>query len=230
MAAKPAETDVSGTQRIRAICAVAAFALLGLVTWQATDVFTRPAVSEAPISVEQQKLLHVIEPLAGAGNVRLSVRRAGAGSRDFLVMIDTSATAARGLGEDIEAILTKAAGFSAATGDTLTVQEFAFASGANARPDSQDLAQLGIMGLLVFLLSWGAFAPAPSRAVPEITSRKKSRRNAVDDAPRRSRPVAVDLAQTDTSTVSTAAKAAQKNPTETANVIRAWMRNPETDS
>ena len=230
MAAKPAETDASGTQRIRAICAIAAFALLGLATWQATDVFTRPVVSEVPISVEQQKLLHVIEPLAGAGNVRLSVRRAGAGSRDFLVMIDTSATAARGLGEDIESILTKAAGFSTANGDTLTVQEFAFAGGVTARPDAQDLAQLGIMGLLVFLLSWGAFAPAPSRAAPDVTSRRKSKRNELEEAPRRTRPVAVDLSPAETSRVSAAAKAAQKNPSETANVIRAWMRNPETDS
>lgn len=228
MATKPAESDVSGTQRIRAICAIAAFVLLALATWRATDVFTQPVISDAPISVEQQKLLHVIEPLAGAGNVRLSVRRAGAGSRDFLVMVDTSTSAARGLGADIEAILTKAAGFSPKNGDTLTVQEFAFAQGASARPGTQDLAQLGIMGLLIFLLSWGAFAPLPSRAAPEVTSRKKSKRQTSVDAPRRPRPVAVDIGQSEPSRVSAAARTAQNNPEETANVIRAWMQNPET--
>ena len=227
MAAKPAESDVNGMRRARAISAFAAFILLGLGIWRGAEVFTQPAVTTAPMSLEQEKLLHVIEPLAGAGNVRISVHRADAGARNFLVMIDTANSAARDIGKDVEAIFTKAAGFDAAKGDTLTVQEFPFAEGASARPALGDLAQLGIMGLLVFLLSWGAFAPAPSAAAPALVSRKKGRRSEQSEPPSRPRPVPVDLSPSDGSRAAAAAKTARENPTETAKVIRAWMRSPE---
>ena len=232
MAAKTAETEASGLRNVRAIAAFAAFILLGLGIWRASDVFTQPAVGTAAISLEQEKLLHVIEPLTGPGNVRVSVRRSEAGERDFLVMIDTASSGARDLGQQIEAILGKAAGFTAAQGDTLTVQEFPFADGARARPEASELAQLGIMGLLVFLLSWGAFAPASSAPAPEITHRKKPRRGgpaAPEDA-RRPRPVAVDMTPSDGSSAAAAAKTASDNPAETAKIIRAWMRAPESQS
>lgn len=227
MAANAAEIDLPSTRRTRAICAFAAFVLLALGTWRAAEVFTQPAVSDAPISLEQQKLLNVIEPLAGAGNVRINVHRTDAGARDFLVMIDTAGTPARGLGSDIEAVLTKAAGFSAAAGDTLTVQEFPFAEGASARPQPSELGQLGIMALLVFLLSWGAFAPAPSSAAPALVARKKDRKPTTTST-RRPRPVAVDISSPQASRAATAAQTASENPAETAKVIRAWMRAPES--
>ena len=116
MAAKTAETEASGLRNVRAIAAFAAFILLGLGIWRASDVFTQPAVGTAAISLEQEKLLHVIEPLTGPGNVRVSVRRSEAGGRDFLVMIDTASSGARDLGQQIEAILGKAAGFNRRTG------------------------------------------------------------------------------------------------------------------
>ena len=228
MAAKTADTDVTGMRRARAISAFAAFILLGLGIWRASEVFTQPAERSAPISLEQEKLLHVIEPLAGTGNVRLTVHRTDAGARNFLVMIDTANSTARGTGKDVEAIFTKAAGFDAARGDTLTVQEFPFAEGASARPAPTDLAQLGIIGLLVFLLSWAAFAPVPSAGTPALVSRKKERRSAQTASPRRTRPVPVDLSPEEGSRAAAAAKTARENPTETANVIRAWMRSPET--
>ena len=227
MTAKTADTDANGMRRARAISAFAAFVLLSLGIWQASEVFTQPASSKAPISLEQEKLLHVIEPLAGAGNVRVTVHRTDAGARSFLVMIDTANSTARGIGKDVEAIFTKAVGFDAARGDTLTVQEFPFADGASARPAPADLAQLGIIGLLVFLLSWGAFAPAPSAGTPALVSRKKERRSSRSDAPDRPRPVPVDLSPPEGSSASAAAKTARENPAETAKVIRAWMRSPE---
>lgn len=228
MAAKIAEQDMSGARRARAISAIAAFVLLGLGLWRGAEVFTQPAQSTSPISVEQEKLLHVIEPLAGAGNVRLTVRRADAGARDFLVMIDTASSGSRGIGEDIEGILEKAAGFDAARGDTLTVQEFPFVGGATARPNPNELAQLGVIGLLVFLLSWGAFAPAPSSTSPALAGRKRERKSSATDAPGRPRPVAVDLTPSSSSSARAAAKTANENPVETAKVIRAWMRSSET--
>ena len=200
---------------------------LGLGIWRGSEVFTQPAVSAAPISLEQEKLLHVIEPLAGAGNVRITVHRADAGARNFLVMLDTANSTARGIGENVEAILTKAAGFNAARGDTLTVQEFPFADGASARPAQSDLAQLGIIGLLVFLLSWAAFAPAPSAGSPALVSRKKERRPAQDQGQSRQRLVPIDLTPPDGSSAASAAQTARENPTQTAKIIRAWMRSPE---
>ena len=227
MAAKTAESDANGMRRARAISAFAAFILLGLGIWRASEVFTQPAANLAPISLEQEKLLHVIEPLAGAGNVRVTVHRTDAGARSFLVMIDTANSSARAIGKDVEAIFTKAAGFDAARGDTLTVQEFPFAEGASARPTPTELAQLGVIGLLVFLLSWAAFAPAPSTSAPVLVGRKKERRSAPGTAPRRSRPVPVELSPEEGSRAATAAKTARENPSETAKVIRAWMRSPE---
>ncbi len=228
MAARTAEAEVSGERRARAISAFAACILLGLGIWRAAEVFTQPAATAASIGLEQEKLLHVIEPLAGAGNVRLIVRPTDAGARDFLVMIDTASRTAQGIGKEIEAILEKAAGFNAAAGDTLTVQEFPFAEGASARPGPDELAQLGIIGLLVFLLSWGAFAPAPSNASSSLAARKKTRKDANAIPPQRPRPVAVDLTPSDGSNAATAAKTANENPVETAKIIRAWMRSPET--
>lgn len=227
MATKSIETGDSGHRRARAICAMAACILLGLGIWRGAEVFSQPADVQSQLSAEQQKLLHVIEPLTGAGNARVTVRKSGKKTRDFLVMIDASSGIAQSAPADIEAILINAAGFNAALGDTLTVRQLAFASGTSANPEAAELIELSVMGLLVFLLSWGAFAP--TRQATETRLRSKNKRSP-DNRPPRTRPVAVDLTETPNSKTVSAAKTATENPAETANVIRAWMRSSETQS
>lgn len=224
MAARSVETDVSGSRRARAICALAAVFLLGLGLWRGAEVFSAPAGNAHVATSEQQNLLNVIEPLAGAGNVRVSVRRAGNGVRNFLVMIDTTSGETGPLGQEIEAILVTAVGFNTALGDTLTVKEFPFARGTSAQPAAAELIELGLIGFLVILLSWGAFMPSRPETAPVYKKRSKTER---DPAPTRTRPVAVDLSPPAGSKTSSAAKAANEDPVGTAKIIRAWMRSPE---
>jgi len=224
MATKSIETVATGTRRLRAICALAACILLGLGIWRGAEVFTQPADTSAHLSEEQRALLHVIEPLAGTGNVRVTVFPTSQSTRDFLVLIDSLRNSPRSLAKDIEAILGSAAGFNATLGDTLTVREFPFVDGLAASPKATELAELGVLSILVFLLAWGAFAPP--KQVVESSGRAKSKRTA-DDRPSRTRPVAVDLVSANDSKAVSAAKTATDDPAGTANVIRAWMRSPE---
>ena len=227
MGMMPAQTDGAGHRRARMICAFAALVLLGLGLWRGAEIFTKPAGAPDFISQEQQTLLHVLEPLAGAGNVRLTVRREEGGSRTFLVFVNTAAGNIRPLAREIETTLVHAAGFSSAKGDALTVREFPFAAGTSAAPQPRELIELGVIALLVFLLSWGAFAPQSAPA--ERTARKKPKPAANDAAPR-PRPVAVDVTPMPGSQAASAAKSASEDPAGTAKIIRAWMRAPEDRS
>ena len=227
MATRTVETGMADTRRVRAICAMAACILLGLGMWRGAGILTKPAEAPVAASVEQQNLISVIETLAGPGNARVTVRRSGKGIRDFLVLIDTSNGTARPLGKQIEAMLVSAAGFDPALGDTLTVREYAFVGGSASKPATSELVELGVIGLLVFLLSWGAFAPA--RQTVETQLRPKTKRSS-DEQSARPRPVAVDLNSSTGNSAASAARTANEDPAGTAKIIRAWMHAPEAKS
>ena len=227
MATKSIETGANGARRQRAICAIAAFVLLGLGIWRGAEAFQPVTETPVQLSEQQQQILHVVEPLAGAGNVRVTVRRAGKAARDFLILINSPGGALQPIAKDIEAILGSAVGFDAGRGDTLTVREFPFAKGVAGGPDIAEMVELGVIGLLVFLLSWGAFAPA--KVEPELVTRTRPKRTS-EVKPARTRPVAVDLSQSGGGKMSSAAKTATEDPAGTAKIIRAWMRSPEASS
>lgn len=227
MAIKSTETGTTGARRLRGICAMAAFILLGLGIWRGADAFQPSVATTAEITPQQQQILHVIEPFVGVGNARVTVRRAGKNIREFLILINSSTGEAVSMAKDIESVLVSAVGFNAPLGDTLTIREFPFASGVAAGPEVSEMVELGVIGLLVFLLSWGAFAPPKS--APETLSRGRTKRTP-EDKPQRTRPVAVDLSQPSTNKMSSAAKTAVEDPAGTAKVIRAWMRSPEATS
>jgi len=160
----------------------------------------------------------------GAGNVRATIRRSTKRTRDFLILINRTGDDVGSLAPDIEAILASAAGFSTTGGDTLTIREFTFASGAMAGPEATEIGELGVIGILVFLLAWGAFAPPKTDS--EMSGRTKLKRSN-ETRPQRTRPVAVDLSEPSNSKTASAAQAATEDPAGTAKVIQAWMRSPE---
>ena len=227
MATRVVETGTAGSRRVRAICALAACMLLGLGLWRGAAVFTQPAETPLELTQQQQTLIHVLEPIAGNGNVRVTVRSTGRKTRDILVLFDTTGSDAAQLASDIEAMLGAAIGFDATAGDTLTVREFPFVGGSSAAPQMAELAELGVIGLLIFLLSWGAFAP--QKYVPEAAPNRSRSRKLSEDRPPRTRPMAVDLSAPGSKSAS-AAKTANEDPSGTAKVIRAWMRAPEGQS
>lgn len=224
MAVRSTDVDLSGNRRARLICAVAAASMLGLGLWRSGEIFSQPAASPGPFTLEQEQLLHIIEPLTGVGNVRVNVRDIGDNARDFLILVDVSGGVTRSLGEDIEALLKNAAGFDAEFGDKLTVHELPFAKGASAQPSPAEILELTAIGFLMFLLSWGAFAPQP-RSIERSVKTKTKRKD--PEAPPRTRPVAVDLSEANGPKTNEAAKAATSDPAGTAKIIRAWMHTSE---
>ena len=70
--------------------AVALFALViagVLGSWRASDLFTQPVEAWVPGSAVEASLMGILEPVAGKGNIRLSVMGDGSSGRSVLILL-----------------------------------------------------------------------------------------------------------------------------------------------
>ncbi len=126
------ETDTTSgraaTTRALLLSALAIAACLCL--WRGAQVFTADATSLATGSPEEARLAGLLEPVAGAGKVRVSLRKSADGTAHYLVMLDRTPEEGAELPARIQAVIAAAAGYDAAAGDTLSVQQFPFSAGS----------------------------------------------------------------------------------------------------
>ncbi|MEH6742441.1 hypothetical protein [Hyphomonas sp.] len=202
--------------------AVALFALViagVLGSWRASDLFTQPVEAWVPGSAVETSLMGILEPVAGKGNIRLSVMGTGGSGRSVLILLasDASETA-----PTLQRLATSAILLSPEAGDQLIIEQADFARGVAGRPDATGWTELGLYALLCGLLAWVGF-----RAPLEIAQEGKGA-----GAPAERKPARVDTAdiisapkprpvrQPDPD----AASLVRKDPARTASILRSWMR------
>ncbi|MEE2921599.1 MAG: hypothetical protein VYC38_07540 [Pseudomonadota bacterium] len=203
--------------------AVALFALLialVLGSWRATDLFTHPAEAWVPGSPIEASLMGILEPVAGQGNIRLSVTDGNGPGQSVLILIssdiaDTAPT--------LQRLASSALLLSPEAGDQLIIEQAEFARGVAGRPDAAGWTELGLYALLCGLLAWTAI-----RTPHETAPAGQMTQTAPTHAPLPAGPAeliaapaphpARQAADPDT------AQLVRKDPARTASILRSWMR------
>ena len=202
--------------------AVALFALViagVLGSWRASDLFTQPVEAWVPGSAVETSLMGILEPVAGKGNIRLSVMGTGGSGRSVLILLasDASETA-----PTLQRLATSAILLSPEAGDQLIIEQADFARGVAGRPDATGWTELGLYALLCGLLAWVGFR-APLETAPEgkgISAPAERKPARVDTADIISAPKPRPVRQPDPD----AASLVRKDPARTASILRSWMR------
>ena len=150
------------TPTTRILTLIALFLAAGVLSVRGADLFTAPVQAPQSGSATEQSLINLLEPIAGSGNIRVSVQ--GSFDRTVLVLFNgpqVATEASEAITLEIETI-TKAALALDPARDTLTLSQFPFATTSQASISSLEMAELVGLGLLCALLTVMLIAP-PSR-------------------------------------------------------------------
>ncbi len=212
----------SRTPSLRALTLLALILAVGVLSLRAIDLFTGAPEPAASTSKAEQTLTGLLEPVTGAGNVRVAIE--GISPRTFLILVngpeapdETSTITA----ERIEAIVLAGTGFQADR-DGLTISQFPFASGIGAEISTLKLAEFtGLSLLCTLLLVLIAMPRQPATVSQSDTSDKPKRQPA---SLRLVEPQTAPAADTD---IDRAAQIAASDPGGTARLIRAWISDSD---
>lgn len=148
-------SNLQGGTRLAALIALAIAACL--FAWRANVLLKDDLAKPEAQTFEQRQLTSLLEPVFGANNVRVAARAGSEETRQFLVLVNSSAEnfqIDRPTFDRVVTILEAAAGYNRAR-DNLHIQPFAFApgtAGGLAAIDLYELAALGAIGLLLGFL------------------------------------------------------------------------------
>jgi len=206
------------TPTTRILTLIALFLAAGVLSIRAADLFTTPAQAPQNGSATERSLINLLEPVAGTGNIRVSIH--GRFDRTVLVLFNGPQVAT----EDSEAItleietITKAALALDTARETLTLSQFPFATTSQASISSLEMAELVGLGLLCALLTVMLIAPpsrtdAEHKTLPQDVTAQPSNLRLVKEPP---------AAQVDAE-IDRAAQIAVNDPTGTARLIRQWI-------
>jgi len=205
------------TPTTRILTLVALTLAAGVFCLRAVDLFSGGGQSAAIGSPLEQELTHLIEPLAGQGNVRVSVK--GGETRTYLVLLNgpqLTADKPSILKTNAEAIIKSAAPFNAAK-DTLTLSQFPFAQSVSGELTALEIAEFSGLGLICILLLAGLVQPASRQTEPH-TERSAAPETVPTEAP--AKPVSRPIAEPNR-----AAEIAANDPDGTVRVLRSWMND-----
>ncbi len=204
---------------IRLAALAVLFLALSLCVWRASSLLTGSAAE--PKSPAEASLASLIDPIAGAGNSRISIAFNAEGGRTVFVLLDMPAAPVAG---DLQRILPEAAGLDPARGDKLLIEQAAFARGLPGRPDTSAWLELGALGLISLISAGIALATLRLRPAPALAPSRPEAERAIPEARgetlRALRPLAPP-------TAAEASDVAQKDPARAAEVLRGWMRSRE---
>ena len=201
--------------------AVALFACLIVILlgcWRGTSLFTQPVDEWVPGSDVEASLMGILEPVAGKGNIRLSVTGKGT-SHSVLILLATRASEAA---PTLERLTISALMMNPEEGDQLVIEQAAFARGVPGRPSAAGWTELGLYGALLAMLAW--IGLKPSDAAPVADAKRAKTAEPVEAA---LEPALVEkrvkAKPALTAEPGAAAKLVQKDPARTASILRSWM-------
>ena len=185
--------------------------------WRAADIFSADTPDWQPASATEASLMGILEPVAGEGNIRLSVTGDAGTGRTVMVLLSSKAADAA---PTIERLATSVAMIQPAAGDQLIVEQAAFAGGFPGQPSTEEWIELVLLGALSLVLAWLGFAPAAAPAVASgLAALPEPERAVSADVLPAARPKPQPASHPDQ-----AADLARKDPAKAASVLRSWMR------
>lgn len=185
--------------------------------WRAADIFTTNAPDWQPASATEASLMGILEPVAGAGNLRLSVTGDAGSGRTVMILLSSKAA---DVAPTVERLAESVAMVQPEAGDQLIVEQADFANGHPGQPTTEEWIELGLLSALSILLAWLGFAPA-GRPAPEVLTAAPTEPVHTDTAsilPAATRKPMPVLEPDE------AADLARKDPARAASVLRSWMR------
>lgn len=207
--------------RVLALLAFVMAACLG--GWRASESFTQPDTEWVPASAMEASLMGILEPLAGKGNIRLSITDNGGTGRTIFVLLSEEAANAA---PTIERVTQSVTMLEPAAGDQLVIEEAAFARGVPGRPSAETWTELGLFGGLCLLLAWIGLAPGSEKPAAPVHSEARPpvplKSVPVSESVTPQRPRRIAQAEPET-----AADIARKDPAKAASILRTWMQGEE---
>lgn len=210
------------TPTTRILTLVALFMAAGVLSLRAVDLFTGPAQVSGVGSANEQALTGLLEPITGAGNVRVAIR--GKPVRTFLILVNGEQTAtqtSQSVKRDIETIVTAATGYKPER-DILTISQFPFAKGAGGELSALEMVEFTALALLCALLI--ALLAAPARASVKVEDDKRVQADMPPANLHVVKPEPVLAADND---IDRAAQIAANDPSGTVRLIREWIGESE---
>ena len=200
----------------RALATAAFVIALGLLAWRGSTLLTADHPLPASATPLEASLMNLVDPVAGAGNARISVTTTATGGRTVLVLLEAAKAST------IESLVTTAARLDVAAGDLLVIQTAPFARGAPGRPDAEAYGELALLALLAGLAGWLGFASRTDSEVPRTVTEHPQ---APIEAP--VRPLATTAVRPlrTVPVTSDVAELARKDPARAAVILRGWMKN-----
>lgn len=209
-------TDRAPTTRILTLAAIILAA--GVLSFRAFDLFANSKAEPVGSSLERE-ITYLLEPLTGAGDVRVSV--SGRTDRQILIMMNGDVGEdLRALRTQVESVLGASLGYDPQT-DTLTLTQFPFARGVGSSFTLFQIAEFTGLSLLTILLLLIYTAPtrtaAPVKTAPPVEPETTFRRLDRVELSEREPP----------SDLRSAARLAESRSEDTARMVRGWMSYTE---
>lgn len=223
-------SHLPGGTRLVALIALAIAACL--FTWRANTMLNDGVADAASQTFEQRQLTSLLEPVFGAHNVRIASHAGPDGTREFLVLVNSSATHVtidRPVFDRVVTILEAAAGYNRAK-DNLHLQPFEFASGTAAGFETTDLYELGALGLIGLLLAITALSSSPTPlTLPGGQMAPQTHFAPATDAAQPFRTQGIPVTAANEDEVGQARQLAAHNPGEAARIVRRWLSQDGDD-
>ncbi|MBR9806157.1 hypothetical protein [Hyphomonas pacifica] len=212
-----AKSQRSAGPSTQAIALFACLIVILLGCWRGTSLFTQPADEWVPGSKVEASLMGILEPVAGKGNIRLSVTGEGT-SHSVLILLASRVSEAA---PTLERLTTSALMMNPEEGDQLVIEQAAFARGVPGRPSASGWTELGLYGALLAMLAWIGLKPsdapaADAKRVKAAEPVEAALEPALQETRLKAKPAL-------TAEPGAAAKLVQKDPARTASILRSWM-------
>lgn len=203
------------------VAALVAFALaLGLLVWRASDVMLDGDRGAPVYTSQEMSLLNILEPVAGAGNVRVSLVDSS-GGRNIVVLLNSA------IDVDTAKVLQltqRALAVDPAAGDMVTIDAAVFSNGLAGSLNFAEYLELVALLSLGGLCGWQAFRPETKLDVGATELRLPSlpQQAVLPAEPPVHPPESANAFDGDA-----LLKIAKHNPAKAAQIIRDWMNAEE---
>lgn len=194
--------------------------VLCLGGWRLNTMLQTQAMPQTQAGLDET-LTGLIEPIAGAGNIRISISQNAAGQKTALVVLNALSKDAVAQIETVKRIVLTGANIDLEVGDTVVIEQVPFASSISGGLSTDNMIELGVFVALLGLMAIAAVKNRDSEiaSVPQTEASFRARPQSLDIEAAVSKNAPSVPRQT-----SKLAKSINEDPAAAAEVLRGWMR------
>lgn len=194
--------------------------VLCLGGWRLNTMLQTKTMPQTQAGLDET-LTGLIEPIAGAGNIRISISQNAAGQKTALVVLNALSKDAVAQIETVKRIVLTGANIDLEVGDTVVIEQVPFASSISGGLSTDNMIELGVFVALLGLMAIAAVKNRDSEiaSAPQTEASFRARSQSLDIEAEVSKIAPSVPRQT-----SKLAKSINEDPAAAAEVLRGWMR------